>query len=379
MARPPLPVGTWGSISTRTVAPGNVRARARFRDFDGSIRYLVRHGTSKTKAEAALKSALASRSESVGTDLSGRDRVRSAAQLWLTQIEASGLSPSTKDLYRYVIDHYVQKGLGELQLQEVTVARIERFLTSVASANGPGIAKSCKSVLSGLLGMAVRHGALPANPVRDTSRITRPRKTVRALTVAETDELLAKATADEASKHLDLVDLIEFMLGTGVRLGEACAIRPEVIDLAAGVVEINATVIRTRGHGLTIQERPKSAAGWRVIALPSALVGLLDRRQRDPLRPGPVTFPSPLGRLRDVSNTSADLRRLFDRTGFDWVTSHTFRKTVATRLDDAGLSPRQIADQLGHARPSITQDVYMGRKVVSAEAARILDRHESGQ
>lgn len=40
----------------------------------------------------------------------------------------------------------------------------------------------------------------------------------------------------------------------------------------------------------------------------------------------------------------------------------------------AGLSARQIADQLGHAKPSLTQDVYMGRNVVSAEAARVLDR-----
>lgn len=55
-------------------------------------------------------------------------------------------------------------------------------------------------------------------------------------------------------------------------------------------------------------------------------------------------------------------------------TSHTFRKTAATRLDEAGLSARQIADQLGHAHPSLTQDVYLGRKVVTAEAARLLDR-----
>ena len=53
---------------------------------------------------------------------------------------------------------------------------------------------------------------------------------------------------------------------------------------------------------------------------------------------------------------------------------HVFRKTVATRLDDAGLSARQVADQLGHARPSLTQDIYMGRKVVTADAARLLDR-----
>jgi integrase len=79
------------------------------------------------------------------------------------------------------------------------------------------------------------------------------------------------------------------------------------------------------------------------------------------------------GKVRDRSNTTGDLRRVFDRAGFDWVTSHTLRKTVATRLDDAGLSARQIADHLGHARPSLTQDVYLGRKVVSSQAARVLN------
>jgi integrase len=58
---------------------------------------------------------------------------------------------------------------------------------------------------------------------------------------------------------------------------------------------------------------------------------------------------------------------------WSWVTSHTFRKTVATRLDEAGLTPRQVADQLGHANPSMTLDVYFGRQVVSAEAAKVLD------
>jgi integrase len=86
-----------------------------------------------------------------------------------------------------------------------------------------------------------------------------------------------------------------------------------------------------------------------------------------------MIFPSPLGQIRDRSNTTGDLRRAFDRAGYPWVTSHTLRKTVATRLDDAGLSARQIADQLGHARPSLTQDVYMGRKVASTDAARILE------
>jgi len=47
---------------------------------------------------------------------------------------------------------------------------------------------------------------------------------------------------------------------------------------------------------------------------------------------------------------------------------------VATRLDDAGLSARQIADHLGHSRPSLTQDVYLGRGTASPEAAAALQR-----
>jgi integrase len=38
------------------------------------------------------------------------------------------------------------------------------------------------------------------------------------------------------------------------------------------------------------------------------------------------------------------------------VTSHYFHKTVATLMDEAGLSARSAADQLGHAKFSLTAD-----------------------
>lgn len=65
--------------------------------------------------------------------------------------------------------------------------------------------------------------------------------------------------------------------------------------------------------------------------------------------------------------------------GLEWVTSHSFRKTTATMLDDAGLSARQIADQLGHARPSMTQDVYMGRRSRNAQAAQAIGEALDGR
>jgi integrase len=56
-----------------------------------------------------------------------------------------------------------------------------------------------------------------------------------------------------------------------------------------------------------------------------------------------------------------------------WVTSHKFRKTTATILDDGGQSARQIAYQLGQADTTTTLDAYVGRKGLNPEAARILN------
>jgi len=100
---------------------------------------------------------------------------------------------------------------------------------------------------------------------------------------------------------------------------------------------------------------------------------MLLRRYMDGPRLDEPVFPDTEGGWRDPSNTSRALREARGSEGFSWVTTHVFRKTAATILDDAGFSARVVADQLGHSRPSMTQDVYLGRKVVSPQAAAALD------
>ena len=98
------------------------------------------------------------------------------------------------------------------------------------------------------------------------------------------------------------------------------------------------------------------------------------RRRRADAEPNQwiVVFTSPQGLLRDPSNTQADLRKVLGRLGYGWVTSHVFRKTVATLLHEAEVTTRKIADQLGQAQVSVTQD-YLGRKIASEDAARVLE------
>lgn len=77
-----------------------------------------------------------------------------------------------------------------------------------------------------------------------------------------------------------------------------------------------------------------------------------------PLSGLPVV-PDIQGGYRDASNVRRDIRAARDKDALAWITSHSFRKTTATILDDAAQSPQQVADQLGHARQSMTQDVYV--------------------
>lgn len=63
----------------------------------------------------------------------------------------------------------------------------------------------------------------------------------------------------------------------------------------------------------------------------------------------------------DQSNSSNAVRAVLDGVGLEWAVPHSFRRTVATMLGEAGTPLAQIADQLGHADPSMTASVYLGR------------------
>lgn len=377
-----MPVGTSGKIGYLTLPDGRQMARCKFRDYDGKVRPVSRVGNTKTAARHNLQMAL--RDRQGVTSATSEAKLAVFADAWLQTVVESDKATGTKQTYRQTLNAYIKPGLGDVRLRELTVPIIDIALAAVRVNNGPGSARSTRKVLSLILAHAIRQGAIEANPVREATPIGGSKKRVRALTPDQADEISDSARSDQWAVDHDLPDLIDWMLGTGCRIGEACAAREgltldgdPILDLDAGTWEINATVIRETGRGLIIQERPKTAAGWRVLALPPFAVAMVRRRQDELRLHGAhgVVFPSPGSRsLRDPSNTPGDLRKFLDRAGYPWVTSHVFRKTVATRLEEAGLTPRQVADQLGHANPSMTLDVYFGRNVVNAAAAKVLER-----
>jgi integrase len=119
----------------------------------------------------------------------------------------------------------------------------------------------------------------------------------------------------------------------------------------------------------------KSDAGRRTIPLPRFAIDALQARLGLPyVGEQTVIFTSTAASLRDPDNFGKQWRTVRDELGVPGVTTHSFRKTVATLIDDEGLSARIGADHLGHAQVFMTQDRYMARGQVHTEVAELLDR-----
>ncbi len=384
MPRPPLSLGSWGEVRTYVEStddkgnPKSYKATVKYRDFDGVVRQVQRSGKTKSSAKNNLKIALTRRSSVTRQgELSLTSRFAGAAELWLGKfsvlVRDGERSIGSLQTYRKHLKNHVLPALAELRLGEVTTPVLDKVMAVIKRAAGAPTARSCRSVISGVLSLAVRYGAITANPVREVDRLTnKPKKSPRALTKEERTSLLAQLEADEIAVRKDLPDLTRFMLATGLRIGEALAVVWSEVDFAAGSVDITSTIIRVTGEGL-LRTDTKNEAGKRTVLLPSWALAMLQRRFLANSSMNSPIFADSIGGFRDPSNTQRDFREARGTGEFAWLVSHSFRKTTATLIDDAGLTARKAADQLGHAKPSMTQDVYFGRKTVHPDVAAALE------
>lgn len=376
MPRPPLRLGSWGRITSTQIRKGHWRARARFRDFDGRTRQVEASGVTRSRAEAELQHRLQTRSRPTSDSVTGSTYVGALADMWTEEIRDSDRASNTKERYQELVDRHVRPGLGSLRVDELTVGRLDRHLSVVRERAGETTAKAVRTVLKGIIDVAVRHDAIQTNPASNTRPITPKRKPVDALTLEQVVALRLAVRRDATAVDADLPDLVDLMLGTGCRINEALALRWSRVNLAAPVPEvtINATATRTKGVGLVIQEHPKTRAGHRTLMLPDFVVEMLLRRQvEQPSNAPNVVFPSSTGTLRDSRNVSKQWRA-FQRRDPRWghVTSHTFRRTVATVIA-RNFDALTASEQLGHSSSTVTESHYIERAHRGPDARKMLD------
>lgn len=377
--RPPLRIGGHGKITRLDLGGGVWLARCRFRDTDGVTRIVERRGPAGDNygnlAEDLLLEAIAGRRATEG-ETSLETKIADLVDRHIELLAEDGRAIRTIDTYTYCAKQ-LGKIIAGVRVGESTPARIDAAIRSMRRAHGDVMAVQSKTLLKGAMHLAVMANVIGTNPVRDVSPIRSKQgpKGAPGLDATQLRGILAAVAASDYCRTYDLVDPITLFIATGLRRSELLGLRWSDLDLEAGTLTVAAKLIRAAGKGLMLVGETKTAAGRRTIPLPGfALTMLAQRRTKPFIGEQTMIFASSTGTLRDPENFGARWARARHDVGAPDVTSHSFRKALATLIDEGGMSARVGADQLGHSRVSETMDTYMARGRTHTAVAELLER-----
>ncbi len=218
------------------------------------------------------------------------------------------------------------------------------------------------------------------------SRIYREARVPDALSNVEVNEIRqAIALWESGSFHMSepkpdgqLGKIVEVMLGTSARIGEVLAIRRRDVDMTGQTptIRLAGTIVSRQGEPTMRQDHPKTAKSRRTGAIPSFTAEAVRRRlaQRDDSLPEALLFCSRNDTPLTTINVRRQLRHVAGLADISGVTPHTFRRTLATVVNEhAGVV--LAAELLGHTDPKVPIQHYIRRnEMVRPLTADLLDR-----
>jgi integrase len=294
------------------------------------------------------------------------DSVHALMEQWFEHKTAQGLSPTTLQLYRGIIDKHIVPSLGRKAVNRVTTLELDNVYATLSSS---GVGKVMVHKVHALLHAALKQGVkwqmLASNPAEHATPPPLPsaRTEEKTPTAVEVRTLLAKADAEDA----DFGMLVRLAATTGARRGELVALRWADVDLDAGVLFVRRALIAVKGE--TFEKSTKSGKARRVALDASTVAALRQHRIRcaersleagAPLAEDAFVFSPRPGNTEPWHPSSVTHRfgKLAKSAGVPKATFHGLRHFHCTALIAGGEDVVTVGARVGHARPSITHDIY---------------------
>lgn len=305
---------------------------------------------------------------------------------WITgALAVSDRKESTKAMYATVArKHITGSCIGGHTLDKLRPSSVETWLVELRTKGlSQSTVRSAYAILRAILDTAVRDGDLGVNPVAAVKRPKVDQSEAHYLTPGQVQDLLDAA---HGSRYAPMFTLL---VNTGMRRGEALALRWTDVDFDEGLVRVRGTLSRVAGD--LVVTAPKTAKSVRVIPLSSAAADLLKavrlQQKKERLAAGSqwrqtgFVFTTELGEPCDPRNALRALKaaqskhnRAMDQAireargeaersalgaqKLPPIGLHTLRHSAASIMLSNGVPLKVVSELLGHASVAITGDVY---------------------
>ena len=264
---------------------------------------------------------------------------------WLKTIRGT-LAPGTVRRHEELTHLHIKPVIGKVKLSKLDPLRVQSFYQCKLD-NGLSAATVVKihSTLTKSLKQAVLWRLIPLNVCES---VTPPRVVRTEIAPLDARQMKALLTAAEDT---DQYALWVLLATTGLRIGEALALRWEDVDLEARTMRVNKTVFRGE------VSPPKTNSSRRTIKLSGLATGAVRHHRHNG---GPFIFSTATCRPINVSNLrNRNWKRRLERAGLPATTRiHDLRHSAATLLLCHGVPVKVVSEMLGHSDVGITLSIY---------------------
>ena len=268
-------------------------------------------------------------------------------EIWLRDYAEITLKPSTKNLFRDVINRLLLPAFSNCQLGDITTGQLQAYVSNRSKTVKPNTIRNELTVIKLLFRQALRWGYIKNNPTENVERPKIEKAEIEILSPEEIEVLLINS-----EQPYRIAFLTAFL--TGMRAGELWGLQWDDIDWNSKQIHVKRSVWKKQF------QTPKSKKSIRKIDLTERLVREFKLwKLACPISEHNLVFPSPEGYITIHDNV---MKRFYcpalRRAKIRHVSFHSLRHSNASMRIRVGQNIKYIQGQMGHATINMTLDVY---------------------
>ena len=389
-------------MQRRLLTNGNAFKRTDDR-WGGVVWYMDEHGERKRKSFSGTTKAEVNKkmtdyiadfeNQAVESDES-KKALRDSMQNWLQVFKFPSVEQTTYDRCECSAQNQIYSLLGDKPVGDITAADIKNLLNYwMNKGYAYTTVKKAYVVLNEYFRYLYREELIPKNPMANVEMMKKSNfmsaqdkedlpecETVTIFTPEEIEKFKAEAfsTFKDGKRKYQQAAAYILMLNTGLRTGELLGLLNSDIDLERKTLTVRQGVKEvsrrdgtefTSGREIKVG-KPKSATSKRTVPLNRTAVEMIEDHLRKEVYFGqntPLVADGNGGYTKPV-NLRKRFYRILKAAGIEQKGLHSLRHTFATNLVNGqkqpdgtikALSPRQVADLLGHSTSQITELYYV--------------------